>query len=450
MKRFFCILTLLLFEYTFSGAQELIVTPTAKQMEWADAEIGVIIHYDLVTYDQDYVWFKQWDYDPDPSIFNPTSLDTDQWVLAAKAAGAKYALLVAKHCVGFSLWPTKAHDYSVASTPWKNGNGDLVRDFINSCKKYDVKPGLYYSAAANGYLKVKGPGVPVPESSISQEEYNRIVELQLTELWSNYGDLFEIWFDGGLLPPDKGGPNVIPILKKHQPNAIVFQGPSDFNNLIRWVGNEEGLAPYPCWSTVNFKTRPSGVIDVSEYSGNPNGKSWIPGEADLPIRNSSTLQGGWFWEKEQESSLRPLEEMIDIYYKSVGRNTNVLLGIVVDDRGLVPEADASLLKEFGKSINGIFSKTLAETSGEGTEFILDLKKPTSINNVLLMEDINKGERVREYTVEAFKNDQWITLCKGELIGHKRLERIENISVSKIRISINKSIAKPLMKKIALY
>jgi alpha-L-fucosidase len=180
-----------------------IVIPNAKQIEWANAEIGVLIHFDLISYEPDYNWRADWDFNPDPSIFNPDSLDTDQWILVAKAAGAKYVVLVAKHCSGFSLWPTTAHDYSVKNTPWKNGEGDLVRDFVNSCKKYGVKPGIYASSSANGYFKVDNPGFVVTGDSLAQMEYNKVVETQLTELWSNYGDLFEIWFDGGVLPTER-------------------------------------------------------------------------------------------------------------------------------------------------------------------------------------------------------------------------------------------------------
>ena len=427
-----------------------LVIPNKKQIEWANAEIGVLIHYDLITYEPEYIWKDDWDYNPSLSIFNPKSLNTDQWVLAAKEAGAKYAVLVAKHCVGFSLWPTKAHEYSVKNTPWKNGKGDIVGDFIKSCNKYGIKPGLYSSSSANGYLKVDNPGLVVTNDSIAQKEYNKIVETQLTELWSNYGELFEIWFDGGVLPPEKGGADIVPILKKYQPNAIVFQGPYNFNNLIRWVGNERGLAPYPCWSTADSTTNSNGVIQISGLNGNPDGKYWCPGETDVPIRKNSSFQGGWFWKEGEDSKLRSLAEMQEIYYNSVGRNTNLLLGVVINDKGLVPNADVELLKQFGNSINEIFSTPIVEVSGKKTEFLIDLKKSRKINNIVMMEDIKYGERVRKYTIEGFSNDKWTKLCEGESIGHKRLERLENVNASKIRIHFDESVAQPIIKKIILY
>ncbi len=449
MKYIFIILITTLIGCSTTNTRE-IVKPNAKQLAWANSEIGVLIHYDLITYEPDYNWRSDWEYNPDPSIFNPDSLDTDQWILAAKEAGATYAVLVAKHCVGFSLWPTKAHDYSVQNTPWKNGQGDLVRDFVNSCRKYGINPGIYSSSSANGYYKVDNPGLVVTHDSLAQKEYNKVVETQLTELWSNYGDLFEIWFDGGVLPPEKGGADIVPILNKHQPNAIIFQGPYEFKNLIRWVGNEEGVAPYPCWSTADSTTNANGVVQIKGLNGNPDGKYWCPGEADVPIRKNSSFQGGWFWRAGQDSTLRSLEELDDIYYKSVGRNTNLLLGIVINDKGLVPKADVQLLKQFGNSIKQKFSTALAETSGQGNVFTLDFDNITKVNTVLLMEDIKNGERVRKYVIKGFVDDAWIELCKGSSIGHKRLERLENISVSKIKVSFPESIAQPIMRRISIY
>jgi alpha-L-fucosidase len=427
-----------------------IIKPNPKQLEWADAEIGVLIHYDLITYEPEYNWRADWDYNPDPGIFDPESLDTDQWMQAVKAAGANYAVLVAKHCVGFSLWPTRAHEYSVKNSPWKDGNGDLVREFINSCKKYGIKPGIYCSSSANGYYKVDNPGLVVTGDTARQREYNKVVETQLTELWSEYGELFEIWFDGGVLPPEKGGADIVPILEKHQQDAIVFQGPYDFNNLIRWVGNEEGVAPYPCWSTADSTTNASGVIQIKGLHGNPDGRFWCPGEADVPIRKNHSFQGGWFWKAGEDSTLRSQDELMDIYHKSVGRNTNLLLGIVINDKGLVPEADVELLHQFGQAVENRYSQALAETSGSGTGFTMDFDSPTEVDNIIMMEDISHGELVREYTVEGLRGDGWIELCKGTSIGHKRIERFETATVSKVRVSFTEYIDEPAIRKIAIH
>ena len=359
------------------NAQSTSTLPSKAQLNWANDEVGVLIHFDMPVFEPEYNFRANWNYHPDLSIFNPKELDTDQWIKAAKAAGATYAVLVAKHCSGFSLWPTKAHPYSVKNTPWRNGNGDIVKDFIESCKKYGVKPGIYASTTANGYLKVDNPGKVVSGDSAEQKKYNDIVKMQLTELWSNYGELFEVWFDGGVFPPEKGGFDVLSMLKKYQPEAVAFQGPYGFANNIRWVGNENGVAPYPCWARADSVTSASGVIEIKGLNGNPEGLFWCPGEADFPLRKNASFQGGWFWHKDQDDMIRPLDELVDRYCKSVGRNTNMLLGIVIDNRGLVPDADVKRLTEFGKEINSQFSNPLGQTKGKGKEknFLFNSKSP---------------------------------------------------------------------------
>jgi alpha-L-fucosidase len=221
MKRNIILCFMLLFSLSCFSQNNELKLPSESQYEWANAEIGVLIHFDLEVFEPSYEFRKDWNYHPSLSIFNPKELNTDQWVKAAKSAGAKYAVLVAKHCSGFCLWPTKAYEYSVKNTPWRNGKGDIVKDFIESCKKYGLRPGIYYSTAANGFLKVDNPGKVVSGDADEQKRYKKIVETQLTELWSNYGKLFEIWFDGGVLPPEKGGFNVLPLLRKYQPDCCI-------------------------------------------------------------------------------------------------------------------------------------------------------------------------------------------------------------------------------------
>lgn len=432
-----------------TAASELVL-PTPRQLEWADAEIGVLISFDINVYEPEYNWRGDWDYNPDTDIFNPTELDTDQWIKAAKGAGANYAVLVAKHCTGFSLWPTEAHDYSVKSAPWRNGKGDIVADFVASCKKYGVKPGIYASSAANGYFKVDNPGLVISGDSIAQKAYNKVVETQLTELWSNYGDLFEIWFDGGVLPKSKGGPDIVPILQEKQPDAVVFQGPYGTKNLVRWVGNEEGLAAYPSWSTADSTTNADGTVVVQGLHGNPDAPIWCPGEADAPLRKNSSWQGGWFWHEGQDHMINSQEEMLHKYYHSVGRNTNLLIGMVVDTKGLVPDTDVKALEAFGDEIKRRFSASLAETAGEGDEIVLDFNTPTEINHVVIMEDISKGERIRKYEVEGKVNGAWKLLAEGESVGHKRIQVFEAAKVSSLRLRIPKSIAPPRIRKFATY
>lgn len=426
------------------------IVPSPSQLNWADAEIGVLIHFDLPVFEPAYDFRKDWNYHPDLSIFNPKGLDTDQWVKTAKSAGATYAVLVAKHCSGFSLWPTKAHSYSVRNTPWRNGQGDIVMDFINSCKKFGIRPGIYASTTANGYLKVDNPGKVISGDPEEQKEYNEIVRMQLTELWSEYGDLFEVWFDGGVLPPEKGGFDVLDLLGRYQPAAVAFQGPFGFNNNIRWVGNEEGAAPYPCWARADSSVSASGVIEVKGFHGNPEGKFWCPGETDFPLRNNSSFQGGWFWHKDQDDQIRPVDELLDRYCKSVGRNTNMLIGIVVDDNGLIPDADVRRLSEFGRTLEQDFSKQLGNTSGSGSDFKVIFKSPAQVKYVVLMEDIKSGERIRKYDLSGKVNGQWQIISSGTCIGHKRIEVVKDSLYSAIRLEIIESDGTPIIKSFSCY
>jgi len=423
--------------------------PTARALEWADCELGVLIHYDITVFEPGYEWRKQWGYHPDPRIFNPSALSTDQWMSAAQSAGAKYAVLVAKHCSGFSLWPTRAHEYSVKSTPWKNGKGDIVAEFVDSCRKFGIRPGIYCSAVANAYFQVDNPGLVKPPDPEAQKRYNQVVVTQFTELWSNYGKLFEIWFDGGVLPPDQGGPELAPLISL-QPDAIYFQGPSAARNLIRWSGNEFGTAPEPNWSAADITTSANGAAEIKDRHGNPRGNTWCPAEADLPIRKWASYGGGWIWKQGQDSMLKSKQGLVKSYYKSVGRNANMMLGMVVDDRGLVPEADCRLLREFGDEIRRRFATPMAEASGRGNLIELSLGASKAINHAVLMEDLSQGQRILRYRVEGFNGLFWQPLARGESIGHKRIHRFPDARVSKIRLKITDALAEPLLRSIAVF
>ncbi|WP_339710679.1 alpha-L-fucosidase [uncultured Kriegella sp.] len=433
----------------FLQGQSRLILPTQSQVEWADAEVGALFHLDVQVFEPDYEWRKTRDYQPDPSVFNPGKLDTDQWIRSAKAAGATYAVLVAKHCSGFSLWPTKAHEYSVKNSPWKNGQGDIVKDFIASCKKYDVKPGLYASASANAYFHVDNPGLVLSGDPEEQKRYNEVVKTQLTELWSEYGELFEIWFDGGVLPPEKGGIEMLSLVEKYQPDAIAFQGPFGFENNIRWVGNEDGVAPYPCWATADSTTTATGMVQIKGLNGDPSGKYWCPGEADFALRKHA-FQGGWFWHEGEENTIRSLDDLMDRYVQTVGRNTNMLLGIVIDDQGLVPEADFERLEEFGNEMKKQFSKTLGQTQGTGNLFQIDFKGPKRVRHVIIQEDISKGERVREYKLYGKEDGKWKLVNTGSSIGHKRIEVLNDENFSAIKFEIVKSEGNPIIRNLECY
>jgi alpha-L-fucosidase len=407
--------------------------PNPIQLAWQDMEVGLFVHFNMFTYapEWDFRTFKD---HPNPELFNPVKLDTDQWLEAGKSFGAKYAVLTAKHCSGFCIWQTDAYDYGVKQSKWRNGKGDVVADFIESCHKYGIKPGIYYSATANGYLKVDNPGRVQSGDPAEQARYKAICEKQLRELWSRYGDLVEVWFDGSALLPEEGGPDIASLSHELQPNAVVFQSPQAS---IRWVGNEDGVAPYPCWNTV----KANGEWGV----GDPDGEYWCPAECDVPIRH-----GEWGWKPNQDHLVKPLDHLVDLYYRSVGHGCNLLLNSNPDRDGQVPEADMKRYVEFGAELNRRFSKSITETQGKGNVVELILDKPTVIDHVITMEDIAHGERVREYVVEVFANGEWKELCKSLSIGHKKIDKIEPITVSKIRWRCIKSSAEPIIRKLAVY
>jgi alpha-L-fucosidase len=297
---------------------------------------------------------------------------------------------------------------------------------------------------------VDNPGLIQPGSPVTQEEYNRIVEQQLTELWSNYGKLFEIWFDGGVLTKQEGGTDVVSLVKNLQPDAIAFQGPYGHPNLVRWVGNEEGVAPYPCWATADSTTNADGTVMVTGLNGDPFAPYWCPGESDFTLRWNRSFQGGWFWTAGEDSMMFTVDELMTKYITSVGRNTNMLLGVVIDDRGLVPEADAERIEAFGEAIKAQYGKPLMQTAGQGLTLTLTLKSPVTVDRMIIQEDISQGERVLEYTVRGKRGDQWTDLASGTNIGHKHVDRFQPVTVQEVTLSVTKSKAAPQIKNFAIF
>lgn len=411
--------------------------PTPQQLAWQDFEIGMFIHFDMVTYTG-----KMKPRTPaDVNIYNPVKLDTDQWLETARAMGAKYAVFVAKHCTGFMSWQSNAYPYGVKQTKWRDGKGDVVKDFIASCSKYDIKPGLYASTTSNAWWGVDNPG-RIKWGDKKQEDYARACEVMLTELWGNYGPLTEIWFDGGTLPPRKGGPDLIPIMQKHQPDAVVFGGPG--KHRIRWSGNESGVVGYPCWSTAKHK---------KDHKGRPNAKNWWPAECD------GKLPGyGWFHRGKakpgtpsEERQQEVLDQLMDKYYRSVGHNANLLLNATPDTTGLIPERIVPHYVNFGKEIQRRFGTSVAETKGDGDTVELALKKPEKIDHVIIMEDIRHGERVRAYEIEGLApENKWQKLCDGVSVGHKRIQKFDRTAVAKVRLKVTDSAATPKIRRLAVF
>lgn len=415
--------------------------PTPQQLAWAQEEFGVIIHYDITVFEP-YNFRKNWGYHPDPKVFRPTMLDTDQWIRTVREAGAKYAILVAKHCTGFCLWPTEP--YSVKQSDYPT---DIVESFVRSCQKYGIKPGLYYSCACNGYMQVDNPGRVISGDAQEQKRYIELVERQLTELWSRYGQMFELWFDGGLLPVNQGGPDLKPIYEKYQPQAVRFQGSAiGEQNNTRWVGNERGLAPYNCWSATNGDSQFDGTAEDSSIgSGDPDGARWSPAECDVPARRNE-----WFWKKGEERKVLPAEKLMDFYYHSVGRNSNLLLGIVIDDRGLIPEKDAKQLRRLGGMLKRRFANKIAHTSGTGKSFLLQLNRQTPVDHIVLCENLENGHSVRAFTVELLQGNRIKRSFQAQVIGNKRIFHFPATAADAVQLRITEAVGDPQITDFSCY
>ena len=361
---------------------------------------------------------------------NPDKLDTDQWVSAAEAIGAKYIVFVAKHEGGFCLWQTETTDYGVRNIPWRGGKGDMMKDLAESCRKRGIKLGVYLSPQDHYLGAGLGGRCKTPEA---QQRYDKIYRQQLSELLSRYGEMFEVWFDGSCII------DVGDLLKRYCPKAMVFQGPQA---TIRWVGNEDGLAPYPNWNSIPLARAQSGVSTGED--GTPDGDAWLPNECDARIRAT------WFWNSTNANTLKSVEQLMTMYYQSVGRGAVLLLNMAPDTTGLMPAGDLKRATEFGAEIRRRFGRSIAETSGKGERVELDLGRPARIDHVITMENIAKGERVREYIIEGLVSGRWKELCRGSSIGYKKIDSFNPTEVSKVRLRVIKSVAEPQVRQLAVY
>ena len=338
----------------------------------------------------------------DYNIFNPTELNTDQWVQAAKAAGCKFAVLTATHETGFGLWQSDVNPYCLKAVKWRDGKGDIVRDFVNSCRKYGLQPGIYIGIRWNSLLgihnfKAEGEG---EFARNRQSWYKRLCEKMVTELCTRYGDLYMIWFDGGADDPRGDGPDVEPIVNKYQPNCLFYHN-----------------------------------IDRAD------GKYWVPAMADTPLRGANGRHE-WFWEPDDENNIYPLNTLMNKYEKSVGRNATLILGLTPGPTGLIPVGDVQRLKEMGDEINRRFSSPIARISGQKKSLTLKFEKKQPVNYCIIQENIKNGERIRQYQIEAKVDGKWQTVCTGESVGHKRIEKFEPVEATALKLTVTESIALP--------
>ena len=410
-----------------STANEKLASPSADQAAWQDLEIGMFAHFAPNTWqDREYD-----DLSTPLSAINPAQLDTDQWVECAHGLGAKYIVFVAKHVGGFCAWQTETTAYSIRNTPWRGGKGDVMADLSQSCRQRGLKLGVYLSPRDDKFGAGTGGQCKTPEL---QAAYDALYRRQLTELLSRYSEVVEIWFDGSLVTP------VADILKERAPHAVIFQGPCA---TIRWVGNEDGFAPYPVWNAVSKADADTGI--ATALHGDAHGDVWLPLEADVSIRRPA-----WFWSTQNERNLLSLNQLLEIYYRSVGRGAQLLLNIPADRRGLLPDADCARAREFGDEIRRRFGRSVAETHGRAESLTLALPSPTRIDHVILQEDCSTGQRVRAYRLEGRAQGKWVALGKGTAIGQKRIQPVMPSVLEAVRLNITESVGQPAMRRLAAF
>ncbi|MGI6671353.1 MAG: alpha-L-fucosidase [Christensenellales bacterium] len=408
--------------------------PTKAQLAWQDMELGLFIH-----------WFPTgWYHEIDENRLQDHSyqkellarvtceeLDTDQWAQSALDMGAKYIVFVAKHGLGLCLWQSDVGDFNMKNAPYRNGQGDPVAMLAASCRKYGLKLGLYLQASTFTHGAATGGLLPTREE---QKTYNQIYRAWLTELLSRYGEVVEVWFDGSLQI------EVGDILQKYAPDAMVFQ--SKYAT-IRWVGQEQGYASDPAWNSVKRYDALSGV--ATQRHGNPDGECWMPLECDARIR------ADWGWHDDLASNpLKSVDELMDMYYHSVGHGAVLLLNQAPNPAGRIIDEDMARMKEFGDEIRRRFGQPLAVTQGEGTELNLNLDAAQLVDHIVLMEDIRYGERIRAYVVEGFDGHKWRRLCAGSAIGHKKIDYFPAQTVCSLRLRVLHHVGVPKVRSMAAH
>lgn len=455
-----CILCLLSCSFVWGKEKREIPLPDSAQVVWQDAELAVLFSYDLHVFDG-----KQYNqaYNritpiPDVNIFNPRQYDTDQWIRTIKEMGAKIAILTATHETGFALYQSDVNPYCMKALKWKDGKGDVVRDFVNSCRKYGVKPGIYIGIRWNSFLGVYDFMMPKDGTAFQanrQMFYNEMCEGMTEELMSRYGDLAIVWYDGGGHGPELGGADVLPVVEKYQKNIVFYHNSQRAD--IRWGGSETGTVPYPCWGTYPFPyshSKNQEIVFKNNFhllkTGDPEGGYYMPAMADAPLRGYAGRHE-WFWEPGDEAHIYPLDNLMDMYEKSVGRNATLILGVTPDDRGLVPEADSLRLAEFGAAIYERYGVPIKKVSGKGNIYCIRMDRPTHVTHLVIEEDIRYGERVRKYRIECLVDNNWKLLCEGSCIGHKRIERLQApVEVTSVRLTIDDSLDVPVIKSFSVF
>ncbi|RHH51991.1 glycoside hydrolase family 29 [Phocaeicola plebeius] len=456
--------------------EPILPVPEPKQVEWQQMETYAFIHFGLNTFND-----REWGYgDTDPKTFNPTNLDCEQWAQTLVKAGMKGVILTAKHHDGFCLWPFEGTDYSVKNSPWKNGQGNVVKELSEACKKYGLKFAVYLSPWDRHQANYGTP------------EYLPYFYAQLRDLLTNYGPVFEVWFDGAnggdgwyggakdIRTIDRKNyynyPRIYEMLDSIQPQAIIF---SDGGPGCRWVGNEKGFAGATNWSFLRKgEVHPGYDKNYELQYGHPDGNQWVPAECDVSIRP------GWFYHPEEDDRVKSPDQLVDLYYRSVGHNATLLLNFPVDRRGLIHPVDSANAVRFHEMIQqqlktnlvaGMTPKVSNERGGDfvasaltddnfdtywatedgvttaDIEFSFDT--PARMNRMMLQEYIPLGQRVKAFVVEYLDKDTWLPVKLNEettTIGYKRLLRFETVETKGIRIRITDARGPLCLSSVGVY
>lgn len=421
--------------------------PTPAQLRWQQDEVAVFVHFGVNTF-TDREWGEGRE---DPAVFAPTALDARQWAKAARAAGARAMVLTAKHHDGFCLWPTATTGHSVRSSPWRSGEGDVVREFVDACRAEGLRPGLYLS-----------PWDRNNPAYGDSPRYNDLYVAQLTELCTRYGALSEIWFDGANGEGPNGRRQVYEwkrfwdLCHRLQPQAVIFSsaGPD-----VRWCGNEQGTAGDPNWSTMDPLAipEPGGQFEAGKEGllqhGDPNGSVWRPAEVDTSIRP------GWFYHAAEDARVRPVDDLVNLYFDSVGRNGKLLLNVPPTRAGLFSEIDVARLAGWRARLSALFATDLARdaraiwrrTGSRTAELDVVLPQPTTVGLARIGEDIRRyGQLVAKHAVYGQVGSEWRLLAGGSTIGYARLHRFPPVPVRAVRVVIEEALDAPGRVALALY
>jgi alpha-L-fucosidase len=447
--------------------------PHERQIAWQELQYYGFIHFNMNTFSD-----REWGFgDEKPEQFNPTALDARQWARVAKEAGMKGLIITAKHHDGFVLWPSAYTEHSVKNSPWRDGKGDLIKEFADACRAEGLKVGLYYSPWDRNHPDYGKP------------EYITYMRNQLTELLTNYGEIYEVWFDGA-----NGGtgwygganeerkvdkfsyydwPTTLDLVRKLQPNTMLF---SDAGPDVRWVGNEHGFAYETTWSNLMRDSVYAGMPDFDRWaSGQEDGTHWVPAESDVSIRP------GWYYHTYEDHKVRTLPDLMEIFYKSIGQNSSLLINFPVDTRGLIHEKDEEAILNMAAKVKEDFAVNLAKgaefvatasrgygyeaknlndgdfntywTTADGTaqaSVEIDFGKEVSFNRLLIQEFVNLGQRVKSFSLEKEVNGTWEKIADGTTIGYNRILRFPDTQARKIRVNFLDGKGIPVISEIGVY